>query len=443
MHENPRKTTADILYSTLVKSSSASSEIDAVRRKNIYSDADMRFVSEVVFGCLRKLEYIDYAISYASNIKLNKISPFVLCVMRTGAYQILFMDRVPDSAAVNESVKIIRRCANPRASGFANAVLRKVAANRTNILLPKDKSELLSIEYSCPRWIVDSWQSHFGEQTQQILSAMNKKPPTFLRANSLRTDSARLCEMLRADGWECSVYHSDIFPQAADLLQVTRIGKPISEVKAYRDGLFYIQDAAAAYAAYVLAPKAGMHVIDMCAAPGGKSTHMAELMKNSGKITAFDIYPEKLGRINDNAQRLGIGIIDTVLADSTVYNDSYRSSADCVLADVPCSGLGIIRRKPDIKYTRKKDDITALANIGYKVLCNAAMYLKPGGRMVFSTCTTERAENEDNLFRFLDAHPEFKLKKINCGRENDGYITLLPNRDGCDGFFISVVERDK
>jgi len=437
---NPRKIAADILYNVIKNNYTLNAGINRLRDNEELSQLDVRFISELVSGVLRKLEYIDYFIANASDIKTNKISPYVLSVLRTGVYQILFMDRIPDSAAVNESVKLIKKSSNSRLSGFVNSVLRNVEKNR-NIKLPDDEIKALSIKYSFPEWIVKRWCERFGDDAEALLSAMNEKPETVLRTNTLKTSPEKLMEILKSEGWECRKYESLLFPEIDCLISVSKV-EDISKSKAYKDGYFYIQDAAAAFAAHVLNPQNGSIVLDMCAAPGGKSTHLAQIMNNTGKIFAFDVYDGKINKINENAKRLGMTNITALKADSSEFNPEFKEKADYILADVPCSGLGIIRRKPDIKYVRKESDIADLAELSPGILNNAAKYLKKGGRMLFSTCTTEQDENENTLFEFLKANPDFHLVKIPCQRENDGYISLLTHRDNCDGFFISLLEKE-
>lgn len=440
MSVNPRKTAADIVYNVL-KGSNLSDELEKMRAKSDMSELDIRFASEIASGVLRKLEFIDCAVSNASNIKINKISPYVLSVIRIGVYQILFMDKVPDSAAVNESVKIIRKTSNSRLCGFVNAVLRKVAQNGMNITLPADKIERLSVRYSCPTWITKLFCDSLGDEAEVLLQTMGEKTPTTLRTNILKTTADELTDLLQKRGWECERYFSDLFPKLDTLITASRIDG-MTQTEEFKQGMFYVQDAAASYAAYVLAPEEGNTVIDMCAAPGGKTTHISEMMNNTGRVYAFDIYDRKIDRINENAKRLGITNIIAEKKDALVLDTHFRETADRVLVDAPCSGLGIIRKKPDIKYQRKPEDINELSRLSLKILLNGAEYLKKGGRMVFSTCTLTYEENCGVLFEFLKLRSDFKLKEIPCARSNDGYITLYPHTDKCDGFFISLLEKE-
>lgn len=440
MTVNPRKTAADMVYNVL-KGSNLSDELEKMRAESRMTELDARFTAEIVNGVLRKKEFIDCAVSNASNIKINKISPYALAVIRCGTYQILFMDKVPDSAAVNESVKLIRKANNPRLGGFVNAVLRTVAKNGMNISFSTDKIENMSVRYSCPKWITQLLCDNPGDEAEMLLRAMGEKPLTYIRANKLKTTADELTSLLKKRGWECERYFSDLFSELDTLIKASRI-EGLTEIEEFKNGMFYVQDAAASYAAYVLAPEEDNTVIDMCAAPGGKTTHISELMNNTGRVYAFDIYDRKIDRINENAKRLGITNIIAEKRDAAVYEPRFKESADRILVDSPCSGLGIIRKKPDIKYQRKPEDIKELSQLSLKILLNAAEYLKKGGRMVFSTCTLTYEENCGVLFEFLKRRSDFKLKEIPCSRSNEGYITLYPHTDGCDGFFISLLEKE-
>lgn len=440
MADNTRKAAVDILFNFSKNRAPVSDEINKFRMSSDMDTRDIRLVNELVNGTLRNLEYIDYVISRFSTLKLNKISTYVLSVLRISVYQILFMDKIPDSAAVNEGTKLAKK-ANYRAAGFVNAVLRKVSANEGKVVLPENRTKYISTRYSCPEWIVKEWIKHLGDEAEALAEAMNKKPATMLRVNTLKTNRKKLIKTLTEEGWECCEYDSPVFPEIDYLISAERI-ENISESHAYKDGLFYIQDSAGAYAGHVLSPVEGSIVLDMCSSPGGKTTHLAQIMNNSGIIHAFDVSDMKIKKIIQNRERLGITCIKPQVSDSTVVRDEFIEVADYILVDSPCSGLGIIRKKPDIKYLRTPSDSIALADISLKILETASRYLKSGGKMVFSTCTTLYNENEGVLGKFLSSHPEFKLKKIECNIENDGFITLYPHRNDCDGFFISLLTKE-
>ncbi len=439
---NPRKLAVQILYNIINKKSLYSAQMSELRRNEDITPLDVRFVSEIVTGVLRNLEYLDFLITQSSDIRLNKISPYVHCVLLIGIYQIIFMDKVPHSAAVNECVKIIKKSSNYRLGGYVNAVLRKAGTN--GMLLPEkdDPKKYLSIKYSCPLWLTDLYNERLGSETEQLLKCMNSKPDIILRVNTTKTSTDSLLSVLSQEHWECEMYKSELFPEIDYLIRVKKVGCEIEHSEAYKNGLFYVQDPAAAYVGHILNPKANSIVFDMCASPGGKTTHFAEIMQNTGKVYAFDVTNEKINKININSQRLGLCNITAQVSDSSVYNKYFNQMADYVVVDAPCSGLGIIRKKPDIKYQRKQSDISDLSKISSAILNAGAQYVKSGGYLLFSTCTITKEENENVLFYFLETHKEFKLKSISCTKDNDGYITLYPHTDDCDGFFISLMTKE-
>lgn len=438
---NARKICADALFSVYSRNAYLSEIMAIIRKKYDISSADMRFINELTNGVLKYKIRIDYIISKNSDIRLKKISPYILCVLECGVYQILFMDKVPPEAAVDEAVKIVRNSRLNRASGFVNAVLRKIAANRGNVSYPDNESENFSVYCSIPQWIANRWENRYGlSEAKALAKSMLEKPELTLRCNVLKTTPERLCDALNRSGIESEIWKRkdcdvDYIIKCANMHGLDKLDE-------YTNGEFYVQDFAAALTVEVLSPKAGETVIDMCAAPGGKTTHIAEKMENSGRIFAYDVHENKLHRIRENAERLGITIINPSVGDGTVYNESLEGIADRVLADAPCSGLGVLRKKPDIKYFRREEDISELASISRQILDNAGRYLKPGGLLVFSTCTIEPEENEDVVNGFLSEHPEFVLEKIReYKKENSGYFTLYPHKDNSDGFFICKLRK--
>lgn len=388
---------------------------------------DKAFITQIVYGVVRYKLSLDYIISRFSSVKLKKLSKYVLLILRMGIYQLKYMDKVPDSAAVNESVKLAKRYC-PKSSGFVNAILHNYIKNGESIKYPEDRIKKLSVKYSFPEEMIEIFEgTGFGEE---LLSALNIQPETTIRINTLK------CKDLQIEG----IKDNPIYEFAKNLP-----GTNIGTSKEYNEGLFTVQDVAAMMASLALAPCENEVCVDVCAAPGGKTTHLAELMNNNGCIYAFDKHEHKIEIIDKNAERMGINIIKAMVWDSTCVKEELVGCADKVLADVPCSGLGIIRRKPDIKWS--KDDITSLPDIQYKILEASAKYLKVGGSLVYSTCTVNRRENEDVITKFVENNPEFEFEKIvlpsSLNRENKGYITLYPNIDNTDGFFISRIKRCK
>lgn len=389
--------------------------------ENDFSPQDRALITALVYGVTDKKITLDYIIGKYSKLKLKKISKYILTILRMGIYQLKFMDKIPESAAVNESVKLAKRYGHGASAGFVNGVLRNAAAN--SIEYPADKTESLSVIYSFPRELCEKWISDFGyEFTRDMLEAFSKPAKLTLRPNTLKTTAAELAAKLLQNGVNAETVEDYV---VAD-------GFGVAHDKLYTDGLYTVQDAAAMAASKILSPKAGETVIDMCAAPGGKTTHMAEIMQNKGKILAFDVHEHKIELIRKNAERLGIMTIDAKCGDGIVYNEEYKQTADKILCDVPCSGFGIIRRKPEIKYNR--ENAANLPEIQRKIIDNAANYLKIGGEMLYSTCTIERAENEGVTGGFLKDNPHFeKLYEK----------TFYPHIDNTDGFYICKMKRNK
>lgn len=394
--------------------------------KKLEDSRDKGLVTQLIYGVVRRKLTLDYIISKYSKVKIKKLSKYVLLILRMGVYQLYFTDKIPESAAVNESVKLAKKFCG-KSSGFVNGILHSVIRGKDSLEYPKDKIEYLSVKYSFPEEIVELlWETGFCED---LLARLNDEPETTVRVNSLKEEEL-----------ETPMEVSDIYDGARILK-----GTDIAENPDYQKGRIIPQDIGAMMASLALMPNPGDTVIDMCAAPGGKTTHLAEIMGNEGKIYAFDIHPHKIEIIKKNAERMGISIIDARLGDGCQIQNEFVEKADKILCDVPCSGLGIIRRKPDIKWN--KESIDELPDIQYQILQNASKYLKVGGEIVYSTCTIIKRENEDVIKKFLLENKNFELVSIELPgklqRENEGYITLYPNIDGTDGFFISKIKRTR
>ena len=379
------------------------------------------FVSALVYGVLDRKITLDFVLSKFMKTPIKKTAPFTLCVLRTALYQIMFMDKVPESAAVNEAVKLIKKSKENRNAGFVNAVLRSVL--RTENLIPQGESiKDLSLRFSAPEWIVESFVCDYGKETAiKLLEESLKFAPVTLRVNTLKTNTDELKEKLGTKSDDTVFLNSLILEKGFDL----------ANNELYKQGLFHVQDLASQKAISVLCPKPNERVLDICAAPGGKTFTMAELMENNGEIIACDLYEHRVGLIDDGAKRLGINIIKPIVSDAEIFNEAL-GEFDVVLCDVPCSGLGVIRRKPDIKY-KTENDFTELCEIQYKILCNAVKYLKSGGKILYSTCTLRRAENEDIVNRFLNEHNCFKKVTEK---------TLMPHIDKTDGFYYALLEKE-
>lgn len=406
------------------------------------SDVDAGFIREIVYGVLENKIYIDYVVRSFSKVRLKKIQPIVMNILRIGIYQMLFMDRIPDSAAVNESVKLAKKHTHKGSQGFINGMLRNISRNKDSIKLPdkkKDAVKYLSVRYSHPEWMIKKWIHEFGfDFTEDLLKANNEKPKLNIRTNTLKINRDDLIEKLQAQDLKCTKtkYASDGII----------IDNPINIVSTdeFKEGLFQIQDESSMLVGQIMNPKGGSLVLDLCSAPGGKTTHMAQIMGNQGRIIARDIHDHKLELINENAKRLGIDIIETENYDALKLDKNLIGKADYCLVDAPCSGLGLIRRKPDIKWTKKEADIENISKLQLEILKNSSKYVKTGGVLIYSTCTIGKEENIDLLNKFLEENNDFKLvdfkEEVNNSEdlvEREGYLELFPNKSETDGFFIS------
>lgn len=406
---------------------------------NDVSRAQAALATNITYGVLQKQSLLDYYISCFSSVKLPKITPIVLDAMRMAVYQILFLDKIPDSAAVNEAVDLIKKHGQSKASGFANGVLRTIVRQKDNLPEVKGKTftETLAIRYSHPVWLVRRLIKMLGgDEAEALLRANNEPVRPVIRVNTLKTTSAAFADAakgLTGNSLEAVEGLSDGY-YADDLAELLK-----SDL--FADGHFYVQDAASQYAVHTLAPQPGDRVLDICAAPGGKSILAAQLMEDKGTLISNDLYEHKAALIRANAEKYGIHILQESCKDSCLYNPDFEQSFDKIICDVPCSGLGIIRKKPDIRF-KEEGPLADLLPIQKKILDNAASYLKPGGTMIYTTCTILPEENERMLKNFLKTHEDFHLCSFDIrGEKIDGYITLYPHRHGTDGFFISKLER--
>lgn len=385
------------------------------------------FVCNLVYGVIERKITLDYILSQFLSQPLKKLNPQVLTVLRMGTYQLKFMDKVPVSAAVNESVKLVKKAKCAYASGLVNSVLRKIASAEIELPETDDEAYNLSIAYSCPQELVAHYINDYGyDDTKKLLEASVGAVPLVIRVNTLKTNVNDLRKLLKNDSIETET--SDLFPNSL----IIKSGNAVFKTDAYKQGLFHAQDFASQICVQQLNPQQNDIVFDMCASPGGKSFTMAEMMDNKGEIYAFDLYDHRVKLINDGANRLGIDIIKGVVGDSSVYDEDLPL-ADKILCDVPCSGLGVIRRKPEIKY-KDLGFVDKLCDLQYNILSCASKYLKQNGVLVYSTCSLNKKENQEVCDRFLLSNPEFSKIELT---DDDGYMTLMPHRNGTDGFFVA------
>ena len=391
--------------------------------------------SALTYGVLEQRLLLDFYLQSFSKMPLKKIMPQVLDAMRLSAYQLVFLQRIPASAAINESIKLIKKQANPRAASFANGVLRSLSRNLENLPIPSfsEPGERLSVQYSHPRWLVERLLKQVGEkECTAFLQENNLQPPVVLRVNTLKSTTEEVLQHLPG---------TKPHPFLPDALICESVREYL-RTDMFHQGMFSVQDSASQLCVHALNPKAGETLLDLCAAPGGKSILAAQFMQCKGKVLSFDLHPHRAELIRKSADKMGVSILEAAAANSTVFCDALRSSADAIICDVPCSGIGIIRKKPDIRY-KNSDDIQSLPQIQLQILLNGLDYLKPGGRLVYSTCTVLQEENlrvvEAALAKRRDCFLEsFTLPGIG---SVDGSITLWPQTHGTDGFFIAKIRK--
>lgn len=442
LHRGARGTAVKIL--TRIEQSDAYLDklLDYELRTADLNEPDRRLLTELTTGVLRWQAKLDWVLTGFYHGEFTKCIPLVKNALRVALYQILFLTRVPFAAAVHEAVEYVKRLKGERSANLVNAVLRSIIRKINAITYPDpngDPVHYLSVTLSHPQWMVRRWIARLGvEETQRMLEANNQRPPVSLRVNPLRTTPAELLARLQAQGMK--IGRSDVL---GDFLRATSLSG-IGSNPEFREGLFSIQDEGAALAARLTAVEPGMRVIDLCAAPGGKSTAMAEMMRGEGTIVAVDKYEAKLRMLAEASRRLGFeSIIEPTQGDARTL---AVEPADVVLVDAPCSGLGVLSKKPDIKWKRRPEEIEQLAALQQEILDGAAALVRPGGHLVYSTCTIEANENEGVVNAFLERHPEFELVRADTVLEarfttDEGFLQTWPQRHGVDGTFGARLRR--
>lgn len=435
--DNSRQLSFEILNKIQKNGAFSNIILDTYLEKEKPDIREKKYISLLVYGVTERQKTLDYNLSLYLRQPLKKLKPEVLTILRMGAYQLLFTDKIPHSAAVNESVKLTKSNKCAFASGLVNAVLRNISKN--GLVLPEERDEnRLSVEYSCEKWICDEWISHFGiDNTKRIFENSFGQVPVYIRVNSLASDTLTVKERLEKEGFE--VKGSEDLPFA---LKIEKGGNPALS-KSYEEGLFHVQDLSSQICCELTKARRDSRILDVCAAPGGKSFTMAQMAENTGEIISCDIYPHRLKLIEEGAKRLKLKNIHTLENDASKENNSI-GKFDTVLCDAPCSGLGIIRRKPEIRY-KSKEDIDKLKVLQYHILCTTSNYVSDKGRLIYSTCSLNREENENISKRFLKEHSDFLPVKIESfssfGRVEENMLTVLPFMKDTDGFFISVFEK--
>ena len=418
------------------------------------------FATELAYGVLRRRNALDFVLGRFLKKPLGSHTIILRNILRLGVYQLLFMKKVPPSAACNESAEMARRYGHKGAVKLVNGVLRNVARLGDDIGYPayeENPAQYLIWEESHPEWLVHYWLGFLHlEEVYDMCLSNNMTPPTTIRTNTLRLTRDQLMERLLKEG--LTVKAANYAPEGLRINEYFSIDR----INAFKDGLFLVQDESSILAGWALSPVKGAKVLDICSAPGGKTTHLAALMGNSGEILAVDIHPHKLKLVEDNCRRLGIEIVRTMAADATNLGDDLREWADYILVDAPCSGLGVLRRRPDARWRKTESQPAEMARLQKDILDSAAKCLKPGGVLVYSTCTVSREENMEQMNDFLSRHKEFTSESLSPylsvasanstsmpgipaygvrGSLEAGYVQILPNLHDMDGFFFSRMRK--
>jgi 16S rRNA (cytosine967-C5)-methyltransferase len=414
---------------------------------SLLSDLDKAFVREVVYGVMRWRGRLDWVISAYSGMKPQRMERLVLSILRIGAYQLLFMDRVPSSAAVDESVKLAKGKGRKDIAPFINGILRGIAEGRKQVLYPDPHAkplEYIAAYHSHPSWMVRRWLDQWGvDETISLCQTNNQLPPLAMRVNTLQGSRDEVIHRLRE---EKIVAAPTSFSPLGIIIQDP---PPLTSWGIFQEGWLQVQDEASQLVSYIVAPRPGERILDVCAAPGGKATHLAQLMGDQGEIVAIDVSSGKLRLLRENCRRLGISIVKALNCDAQSPLPFSDGSFDRVLVDAPCTGLGTLRRHPDAKWRVEADDIPHLQKLQGQILAQAAPLVKRGGFLVYSTCTTTREENEGVIESFLAAQEGFRIEDVSsylptgCDRliDEKGYFRTFPHCHGMDGFFAARMRR--
>ncbi|EGT5617549.1 16S rRNA (cytosine(967)-C(5))-methyltransferase RsmB [Clostridium perfringens] len=437
---NARKIIVEILDNVLLNGAYSNIEINKQFASNNIDPKDKGLITEVVYGTIKYKKMIDIILSsFVADI--GKIDESVVNILRSAIYQMKFLDRVPPYAIVNEAVNLTKETA-PNLAKFVNGVLRNYLRNENkNFKVGLRNNEALCYDFSFDRWMIEMFIKQYGkEDALRILRGLNTVPYVTVRVNTCKADYDEVYERLEEEGYD--IEEGAFSPEAI----IIKKGSAIEKNKLYQEGLITVQDESAMLVAPLFDLKGDEQVMDLCSAPGTKATHIGELMMNKGKVVAFDIHDHKLALIKENIDRLGLTNVEVELGDATKINSKYINWADRILLDVPCSGLGIIRKKPEIKWNKKNNDLTEVVKVQKEILKNAWNYLREGGELVYSTCTLNKKENEEVIDWFVERNSDCEVEKVFLGKadnvvyNDNGSVTILPNKY-MDGFFIAKLKK--
>lgn len=425
------------------------------QNKKELTNKDIGLISEIVYGTTTWRLTLDEIIKKYSKIKLKKISPWILNILRMGIYQIFFLNKIPKSAAVNESVNLAKRYGHKSSSNFVNAILRKVTVkDYEEFFQLKDDIQRISITNSMPRWIIEELTKQLGDikKVEEIAINSNLRPHLSIRINNLKTAKNKNIEQELIKKLEEK--NIEVKQGLLEDFLILKNAKNIENMEEFRQGLFTIQDETAGLIPIILNPNKTDLILDACSSPGGKTTYLAEMMGNQGLIEAWDIHEHRTKLVENTAKRLGLTNIETRVNDATIYNEKYKEKFDKILLDVPCLGLGVLKRKPDIKWQKSKEDVEEITKTQKQILENCSQYLKKGGELVYSTCSILKEENENIINDFLKVHENFYKEKINIEENkkiknkeffkkyitNDNCLQVYQNKE-TDGFFICKLKK--
>lgn len=435
---NIRELVLEILLSVTRDETYSHMAISSVLDKYQYLTKQERsFITRVSEGTLENMIELDYIISLFSSVKINKMKPVIRTILRMGVYQMKYMDSVPASAACNEAVKLAQKKGFANLKGFVNGVLRNISRNIDTVEYPDELKDMIyawSIRYSIPRWMIEQWCRDYGEsKTKSILEAFRLRYGITVRVNRMKTTAEKLKEALHSQGILAETLQLPEYPDYEDALLIAGFDY-LGGIEEFVQGHFTVQDISSMLVALTAEPNMGDYVLDVCAAPGGKCLHVAEMLRGTGTVEARDLTEYKVSLIEDNIKRTGLYNIKAVQSDACIYDIVSKEKADIVIADLPCSGLGVLRKKTDIRYKMTAEKEKSLSILQREMLSNVCDYVKYGGTLMYSTCTINKMENEENTAWFLIAHPEFELVKER---------QIFPDEGNGDGFYIAKFLRQK
>jgi 16S rRNA (cytosine967-C5)-methyltransferase len=447
----PRSAALQVLLEVEQNHAFSNLELKSTLAKENFERRDAALATELVYGTLSRLNTLDWFAAQLLDKPIHRLETWVRSLLRMSLYQLHYLDRIPARAVVHEAVEEAKLRGHKGTVALINGVLREYLRKKEKLEIPNQwpKFKKIAITHSHPEWLVKRWLRVYGERETIQMCAQNNHPPKLsIRVNRLKSTLEDLLTWVQQESNDVEISRSQV---SSDGLLVSHLGN-IALTEAFQKGFCTVQDESSMLVCHAVAPESGTRILDTCAAPGGKTTHIAERMGNRGKILALDIHPHKLKLIQENAARLGISVIETKTADATALPVNLAEEPfDRVLVDAPCSGFGVIRRKPDLKWQKKEDDIFSIAKTQLHILEEASKWVAPAGKLIYSTCTVDPEENHKLVYQFLAGHPEFILDTSFAEdmpdsikpyvHKSGGYVQILPHYFGSDGFFISRLVR--